>query len=297
MAKPIFRDPTAPPVLTPPRNERRLNDVGDSIGKQGDERAKTPPPGQFSPPVVVATRTQPALAKPEVLPPAPGSSLPSQTVPMSALLKPAVTPPAPAKPPVIPGVFWAVLGAGNYLVGNFPPGLSETVDELKLTNQEVKWIGLAPGGGWVLLYDRNGYKKGRNIEPELILALDELARQQAVIRSVNFTPEGGWVVLTSDAKFRSSIISPDVKDELKKNIRGGVASAADWISFGPKNSCVIIFRDRRFFTRYARGTQEETRRDPGYEWGLLFHDRWRLVPARGQDQTILSTQRPRKCGQ
>ena len=84
--------------------------------------------------------------------------------------------------------------AEYFWAGGIPQPAFERVQQLMNDGHYVKKVAFAPGGGWLVLYDTNGYA-GHGVPQNLSDKLNEMNLNGSTIKSVAFGPNRGWVVL------------------------------------------------------------------------------------------------------
>ena len=81
-----------------------------------------------------------------------------------------------------------------------PEGAVHKLKELIRNDSRVKCIAFTSTGGWVILFDDNGFL-AKGIPDEAFAKLKELADNGSVLRWIAFTPADGFVILADKSGF------------------------------------------------------------------------------------------------
>ncbi len=81
-----------------------------------------------------------------------------------------------------------------------PEGAIHKLKELIRNDSRIKCIAFTSTGGWVILFDDNGFI-ARGIPDDAFDKLKELADDDAVLRWIAFTPTDGFVILANKSTF------------------------------------------------------------------------------------------------
>jgi transglutaminase-like putative cysteine protease len=131
-------------------------------------------------------------------------------------------------------VDWAFAGRSS---------LADTLREKKVPAFEYRCVAFRPQGGWVLLYDRNGYAAD-GIPAAITDQLEQVRKAGGALRSVAFAPDGGWVVLF-DNEFKAEGVPGALTDCLAEQRQKGAAvrcvtftSRNEWFLLNDRNECL-----------------------------------------------------------
>lgn len=140
---------------------------------------------------------------------------------------------------------WSFLFAAHGIIlgGGSPASLATKVPELWKLASDFRALAFRPQGGWVLLYDKNGFAAD-GIPAGVRARLEQAQKAGAAFRSFAFTPDGGWVLLT-ERGFEGEGLPKPLSDKLAERSRQGVAvrcvaftSQGDWFLLDDRNEFV-----------------------------------------------------------
>lgn len=84
--------------------------------------------------------------------------------------------------------------ASNLLGSGVPQPAFDKAQELENQGHDVRKVVFIPGGGWVVIYDTNGfYAQGTPVDA--IDKLNAVAATEYELKTIAFTPQRGWVIL------------------------------------------------------------------------------------------------------
>jgi transglutaminase-like putative cysteine protease len=140
---------------------------------------------------------------------------------------------------------WVALSGQNRVDWAFvgPASLPEVLRGGKVRSREYRCVAFRPQGGWVLLYDKNGYAED-GIPAAVSEQLERVRQAGGTLRSVAFAPDGGWVVLF-DHDFKAEGVPAALTERLAEQRAKGVAvrcvaftSRNDWFLLTERNECL-----------------------------------------------------------
>jgi CubicO group peptidase (beta-lactamase class C family) len=129
------------------------------------------------------------------------------------------------------GGFTALTGNGtlSWEIGQEP---FDKLGELLKAKHRIKSVGFAPEGGWVVLYDKNGYF-AKGIPDEAFNKVVELGKKGADLKSIVFARNGGWVILYNKNSVASNNIPPEAEKALNDLAKRGTQIKAVAFMTGP----------------------------------------------------------------
>ena len=118
-------------------------------------------------------------------------------------------------------------------------GLGECLKKVNDKRQIIKSVGLAPKGGWVVLYGQNGYATN-GVPQETVQRLRRLHNQRSVLKHIAFTNSGGWVIL-HDGSYSARNIPASAAQKLSALAKRG--RSLESITFTNDDGWVIVHDD------------------------------------------------------
>src|SRR5262245_29047448 len=129
------------------------------------------------------------------------------------------------------GGFTALTGNGT-LSWEIGEEAFDKLGELLKAKHRIKSVGFAPEGGWVVLYDKNGYFP-KGIPEDAFNKIVELGKKGADLKSVVFARNGGWVILYNKNSVASKNIPPEAEKALNDLSKRGTPIKAVAFMTGP----------------------------------------------------------------
>jgi hypothetical protein len=139
---------------------------------------------------------------------------------------------------------WAFLFGGNGIIysGGMPPALVAKVPELWKVTGDFKCLAFRPQGGWLLLYDKNGFAQ-EGLPAGLRERLEKAQKTGETIRSVAFAPDGGWFLLLEKEFFAEGLPKP-LHDRVAAHYAARIGvrcvafdSRGEWFLIDAANNC------------------------------------------------------------
>lgn len=134
-----------------------------------------------------------------------------------------------------------ITAAAQAEVGVFANGIPgpayNKVVELKTAGHNVKKVAFVPGGGWIVLYDDNGYY-AQSVPTGAVTKLDEYNASGTTVNSIAFTQDRGWVILAGTNDYWYNNIPQGLIDGLAALRAAG--KALNDVTFSPGNTFVLL---------------------------------------------------------
>jgi len=127
--------------------------------------------------------------------------------------------------------------ADGVFQNGLPEGAARKLLWLVRHDAEVRCIAFTSTGGWVILYDDNGFI-ARGIPDDAFARLEALAEDGDTLKWIAFTPGDGYVILADRAGFWARDIPPAALLRLK--IAGDDGAVFTSMTFVGKNGWVLV---------------------------------------------------------
>lgn len=102
---------------------------------------------------------------------------------------------------------------------HLPPDLLDSLYLYHRQNRDIKDVGIAPGGGWVILWGRSGYTWA-GVHDTLRAHLAQATRtNDALLKQIAFSSNGSWLLLTGQNGYRFGYIDTDLLKTLQELAR------------------------------------------------------------------------------
>ncbi len=127
---------------------------------------------------------------------------------------------------------WTAFTGNGCLSWDTGPEPFDKLVALDTAGHKPKSIGFSPEGGWIILYEKNGYY-AEGIPQDAFNKIVELGKKDAEIKSIAFARNGGWVILYNKNSVAYGNIPGDAEKALNDLVKRGTPIKSVSFMTGP----------------------------------------------------------------